>query len=53
MTEQTVSCPICGEPYVFYAYKVGDQSACPECRQKVRSNEWVPYPKEPPGKKPF
>ena len=36
MSEQTVKCPICGEPYVVYAFKAGDQSACPECRSKAR-----------------
>ena len=36
MTEQTVKCPICGEPYVFYAYYAGDQSACPKCIAKTR-----------------
>ena len=43
MTEQTVKCPICGEPYVFYAYMAGDQSACPTCRGKARkdSGQWI------------
>ncbi len=36
--EQTVKCPICGEPYVFYAFYAGDQSACPSCRQRARDN---------------
>lgn len=36
MDQQTISCPICGEPYVFYVYYAGDQSACPECRAKAR-----------------
>jgi DNA-directed RNA polymerase subunit RPC12/RpoP len=36
MNEQTVKCPICGEPYVFYAFKAGDQSACPKCQSKAR-----------------
>lgn len=35
-TEQTIKCPICGKPYVFYAYLTGDQSACPECRAEAR-----------------
>jgi ribosomal protein S27E len=36
MPEQTVKCPICGEPYVFYSHYAGDQSACPACRTKAR-----------------
>lgn len=36
MTEQTLKCPCCGEPYVFYAFFAGDQSACPACRAKAR-----------------
>lgn len=36
MSEQTVKCPICGEPYVFYSHYAGDQSACPGCRAKAR-----------------
>ena len=36
--EQTVRCPICGEPYVFYAYSAADQSACPKCITKAREN---------------
>ena len=35
MTERTVKCPICGEPYKFYAYHAGDQSACPACIAKA------------------
>jgi endogenous inhibitor of DNA gyrase (YacG/DUF329 family) len=35
----TIRCPICGEPYVFYSYYAGDQSACPECRRKAREKE--------------
>ena len=27
----TVKCPICGRPYKVYAFKAGDQSACPKC----------------------
>lgn len=36
--EQTVKCKICGKPYVVYAFYSGDQSACPSCRNKARSN---------------
>lgn len=36
--EKTVKCPICGEPYVFYPFYVGDQSACPKCRAKARKS---------------
>ena len=38
MSSQTVKCPICGKPYVFYAYYAGDQSACPNCRNEARKN---------------
>ncbi|KKN91256.1 hypothetical protein LCGC14_0221240 [marine sediment metagenome] len=36
MSEQTVTCtcPICGEPYVFYSHYAGNQSVCPDCRYK-------------------
>ncbi len=37
--DKTVKCPICGEPYVFISYCVGDQSACPKCRAKARGNQ--------------
>jgi len=42
MEEKTVKCPICGEPYVVLPYYVGDQSACPKCRDKAReqSPKW-------------
>jgi len=30
-----VKCPICEEPYKFYPFKAGDQSACPDCRRKT------------------
>ena len=36
MTEQTLRCPICGEPYTVYSHYAGDQSACPTCRAKAR-----------------
>jgi hypothetical protein len=39
MSEQTIKCPICGEPYVFYMYMAGDQSACPDCRRKARTKK--------------
>ncbi len=39
MTEKTIKCSVCGDPYVFYAYYVGDQSACPKCREKARDNK--------------
>lgn len=38
MTEQTVKCPICGNPYKVYAYHAGDQSACSSCVRKAESN---------------
>lgn len=37
--EQTIKCPICGEPYVFYPFSAADQSACPECCKKAREKE--------------
>lgn len=39
MSEETVKCRICGEPYVVYDFYSGDQSACPECRAKARRLE--------------
>lgn len=39
MSERTVKCPICGEPYKVYDYYVGDQSACPQCRRKAEDKE--------------
>lgn len=34
--EQTIKCPICGNPYVVYSHYAGDQSACPPCRRRAR-----------------
>lgn len=34
--ESIIKCPICGSPYVFYPFYAGDQSACPECRNKAK-----------------
>lgn len=42
--ERTVKCPICGEPYVFYPFFAGDQSACRSCREKARRDQWEPAP---------
>lgn len=36
--EQTVKCPICGEPYKIYPFMSGDQSACPSCRERAEEN---------------
>lgn len=36
MTEQTVKCPVCGDPYVVYSHFAGDQSACGKCKSKAR-----------------
>ena len=36
--DKTIKCPICGEPYIFYAFYAGDQTACPKCRQKAKEN---------------
>jgi transposase-like protein len=33
--EQTIKCPICGEPYKVYSHMAGDQSACPDCQRKA------------------
>ncbi len=30
-TKRTMECAICGRDYKFYSFKVGDQSACPNC----------------------
>lgn len=38
MSEQTVKCEICGDPYKFYPFYAGDQSACPKCRRKAERN---------------
>lgn len=29
-------CLICGKPYTFYNYYVGDQTYCPECRAEAK-----------------
>jgi hypothetical protein len=54
MTEKTVKCPICEQPYVVYPYYAGDQSACPACRKKAREDrsEWelIRFYYDPPGK---
>ena len=39
MTKQTVRCPICGEPYTFYAFSAADQSACTDCIAKAKAKE--------------
>ena len=39
MTVQTIKCNICGRAYKFYAYLVGDQSACPKCREEAKKSE--------------
>jgi len=35
---RTVRCPICGEPYKFYAHSAADQSACPRCVRRAERN---------------
>jgi len=40
--EQTIKCPICGEPYKVYSHTVNDQSACPKCVTKAKHNTWTP-----------
>ncbi len=39
MEEQTVKCPICGEPYNVLPFYAGNQSACPQCRRKADAKE--------------
>jgi len=34
-SERTAKCPVCGEPYKVYSHMAGDQSACPQCREKA------------------
>jgi len=42
MSEQTVKCPICGNPYKVYTHFAGDQSACPKCRAEATPKpRWV------------
>ncbi len=36
MSEQTVKCNSCGNPYVIYAMYVGDQSVCGSCRTETK-----------------
>ena len=36
--EATVKCPVCGTPYKVSATKNEDQSACPSCEERARSN---------------
>jgi uncharacterized paraquat-inducible protein A len=40
INEQTIKCPICGQPYTFYPFKAGDQSACPDCIWKAKGKDW-------------
>jgi hypothetical protein len=39
--ERTIACPICGEPYVLYPFRSGDQSACGKCKAKARGYQWT------------
>jgi uncharacterized paraquat-inducible protein A len=34
--EQTLKCPVCGEPYKVCSLYAGDQSACGRCQAKAR-----------------
>ncbi len=38
---KVVKCPICGEPYELYDFYVGDQSACPKCRNKASQTSQI------------
>ena len=37
--DRTVKCPICGDPYKFYAFSAADQSACGDCERKAEAKE--------------
>lgn len=55
--EQTVKCPICGRPYKVYDMYMGDQSACPTCREEAKKNmipsiKWE-YHRKPTDKPPM
>jgi hypothetical protein len=39
VSEITVKCPICGEPYNFYPMMSGNQSACGTCRMKAAQKD--------------
>lgn len=39
MSEQTVKCSICGEPYNVYPFYSGNQSACQDCRTKAYAKD--------------
>lgn len=43
MSETTIKCPICGNPYVVVDMYVGDQSACPRCRSRAREQNTQEY----------
>lgn len=36
MTQWTLKCPICGDPYKVYSHFAGDQSACGKCQATAR-----------------
>lgn len=36
--EETVKCPVCGQPYKIFHNLSGDQSACPVCVAKATEN---------------
>ncbi len=35
MDKEVKKCHICGEPYNYYPFYGGDQSACPDCIEKA------------------
>lgn len=37
LSEQTVKCPLCSNPYKTYAFYAGDQSACSKCVKKAEN----------------
>ncbi len=39
MQQQTVKCPICGEPYNVYIFSGANQTACPQCVAKANKKE--------------
>ena len=41
MSDHILKCHICGKLYITYMFYVGDQSACPKCRQQAKQNTWT------------
>lgn len=47
---QTIRC-LCGKLYEFYSHYCGDQSCCPDCRQKAKLELTKTWGKEIGNKK--